>query len=356
MEKELPPVIDLFCGAGGMSEGFKQAGFPIASGFDYDSKSIETYDFNFNKKGHCYDLSKIKGEKIRELSNLKRRDECIVIAGPPCQGFSSVNGRKESSFDKNHFVIRTAELIAEINPFYFVVENVLQMKNLNEGKYFNKFVDIVQKNGYQIKYQILDASKYGVPQKRRRIFVIGTSKSNGIEFPEANNKVVTVKEAISDLPNINWKEEGKDPTNYKTEPLTQYQRIMRSNYTGKVHNHIITLNGAEVIERYKKIKPGESYIDAVKRMNGKIISVNYSNVYRKFKGNKPAPTIANPRKSMYIHYSQTRGLSIREVARLQSFPDDFIFQSTKSYQQQQVANAVPPLLAKKIGLTIKDNV
>jgi len=351
MKKKLPKVIDLFCGAGGMSLGFKQAGFPIAAGFDYDEKALETYNFNFINKGHHYNLAEIDGIQIRKITGLKKMDDCIIIAGPPCQGFSSVNGRKESSLEKNNFVIRTAELIKEIKPTFFVVENVLQMRNLNDGKYFNKFLEIIEEAGYKFKDEILNAVKHGVPQKRRRIFIIGSNNGHSIEFPEGNDKIISVKDAISDLPYLYWKKEGKNPIQYDKEAKTQFQKEMRKNSSDLLYNHIITKNTEKIIDRYKLIEPGESYRDAKHRMKREDhISVHYGNVYRKFVGSEPAPALANPRKSMYIHFRQNRGLSVREVARLQSFPDDFIFKSSKSYQQQQVANAVPPLLAKQIAL------
>lgn len=348
MEKELPPVIDLFCGAGGMTLGFKQAGFPIAAGFDFDPKSIETYNFNFKNKGYCLDLSQTNGESIRKLSLLNENKDCIIIAGPPCQGFSLVNSLR-NGLEKNQLMVRTAELIKEIKPIFFVVENVPTARSIENGKPFKKFKEIINKD-YNFKETILKSEEFGVPQKRRRLFIIGNNQELPIEFPNGNNdKLVSVKEAISDLPELDWKVEGENPTDYKSEPQNDYQKLMRKNARIKLYNHIITVSSKKIIERYKQIKQGESYKDVQERIKGEKIKVEYSNVYRRFKANEPSTTIANPRKSMYIHYKQNRGLSVREAARLQSFPDNFIFQSSKSFQQQQVANAVPPLLAKNIA-------
>jgi len=351
MEKELPKVIDLFCGAGGMSLGFQQAGFEIAAGFDFDEKSIETYNFNFNKKGHCIDLKNVNGEKIRELANLEVDEECIVIGGPPCQGFSLVNGKRNGT-EKNQLIIQAAELISEIKPTFFVIENVPTATNIEGGQPYQKFEKTLKKS-YKFESKILNSVEFGVPQKRRRLFVIGNNTNLQIEFPTGNPELqITVEEAISDLPELDWKIEGNNPTDYNGEPVNDYQKLMREIAPEKLWNHIITVSSEKIIERYRQIKQGESYKDVHETITGEKIKVNYSNVYRRFKAHEPATTIANPRKSMYIHYSQDRGLSVREAARLQSFPDSFIFQSTKSYQQQQVANAVPPLLIKSIANVI----
>jgi len=354
MTKTLPPVIDLFCGAGGMSLGFKQAGYNIVAGIDFDVKSIETYNFNFNDKGYCKDLKNLKGKDIRKLANLDVKDECIVIAGPPCQGFSLVNGLRNGS-EKNQLMVRAAELIKEIKPILFVVENVPTAKSIEDSGPFKKFKKILNKQ-YKFEDRILNSVEFGVPQKRRRLFIIGNNQNLPIMFPNGNSKkYITVEEAISDLPALDWKYEGNNPTDYNGKPVNDYQKQMRENASKELWNHIITVSGEKIIERYKQINQGESYKDVHERIKGEKIKVNYSNVYRRFKADEPATTIANPRKSMYIHYQQNRGISVREAARLQSFPDNFIFQSTKSFQQQQVANAVPPSFSKAIGYKLKDS-
>jgi DNA (cytosine-5)-methyltransferase 1 len=236
------------------------------------------------------------------------------------------------------------------------MENVPGILSIDNGKFKNKIIRRFRKIGYFIEEPyILDAADFGVPQKRKRVFFIGFLDA-GIElnFKPNGSKKVTVAEAISDLPKLPVGGGGVNSMLYTNGFNSNYQKKMR----GKckiVFNHVSTKSRDHIIERFKKIKQGENWKSVKSMLNYKKVENTHSMIYKRLKWTDPAVTIANFRKSMLIHPRQNRLLSVREAARLQSFPDSYVFEGSLSSMQQQVADAVPPLLAQAVANEISKN-
>ncbi|MHA1407179.1 MAG: DNA cytosine methyltransferase [Candidatus Heimdallarchaeaceae archaeon] len=351
-------IIDLFSGIGGLSKGFKDAGFELALALDIDKYAVQTYNYNLgdgNSIARIEDINKLTGNKILEIIGEKKNGEFGIITGPPCKGFSTANFHREKSKSKHKLYTKAIELIDQMKPVFFVIENVPGITSLEQGKFYERAVKKINSTKYKIVKRILNATDFGVPQIRKRVFIIGMQEE--FEFnPQKNKEKITVEQAISDLPNIN-EGEGKERQEYPTvNCLTPYQEKMRKGST-KLHNHIITVNSEIVKRRYQAIPEGKRLVDVMNQLDENLrINVKFGNVYWRFRRDEPAPTIVHPRKSMYIHYKYNRGYSIREIARLQSLPDTFIFKGPKTYQQQHVADAVSPLMAKAIAKEIKKRI
>ena len=365
--------IDLFSGCGGMTLGFGWAGFNSILASDIDENCEKTFATNFSDVPFlCGDLSDFKKKDFDD--HIKGNDVDVIIGGPPCQGFSLANKRrnKVSNDPRNRLFYEFVKTINWYNPKSFVMENVkglLSMQSGNVIKQILKEFEAAGAFGYEVDYKILKASDYGVPQSRERVIVIGIRKDLGVKprFPEKNNNdEVTVNQAISDLPPIKAGE-GADRMAYETGATSAYQTLMRKN-SNAVYNHIAMKHTQRVIDRFEAIKPGKNLLDvwethgAVQRGNPKEKSkIKFSQNNLRLIADKPAPTIAASFQSNFIHPYLNRNFTAREGARLQSFPDDFIFEGMRTKmswekglsQYQQIGNAVPPLMAYEIAKTLK---
>lgn len=248
------------------------------------------------------------------------------------------------------------------------VENVAGLKTLGKESILQRILQKCRNLGYTVEWTVLNAAEYGVPQIRRRLFIVGNCLGVPIQFPTPSNgprrkRSVTVRDAIGDLPKLVNGASG-DYLSYpilrerfSKRPLTPYQRLMRASINGSrmIQGNLVTENSGKIIKRYKSIKPGQNWTAIPTELmdNYEDSSRCHTGIYHRLEWKKPAKVIGNFRKNMLIHPRQHRGLSVREAARLQSFPDDYIFLDSISFQQQQVADAVPPLLAEAVGRTIK---
>jgi DNA (cytosine-5)-methyltransferase 1 len=365
--------IDLFSGCGGMTLGFSWAGFSSVLASDIDENCEKTFATNFPEIPFlCGDLSDFKKEDFD--SHIKNNGIDVIIGGPPCQGFSLANKRrnKVSNDPRNRLFYEFVKTIDWYNPKAFVMENVKGLLSMHSGmviKQILKEFESAGTYGYDVDYKILKATDYGVPQSRERVIVIGVRKDLGIHptFPESTvDKEVTVDEAISDLPQIKAGE-GSNKMKYGSKPQSDYQVLMRKN-SNSVFNHVAMKHTNRVIERFEAIKPGKNLLDvwethgAVQRGNPNIKSkIKFSQNNLRLIADKPAPTIAASFQSNFIHPTLHRNFTAREGARLQSFPDDFIFEGMRTKmswekglsQYQQIGNAVPPLMAYEIAKTLK---
>ncbi|MEE9408836.1 MAG: DNA cytosine methyltransferase [Polaribacter sp.] len=365
-------TIDLFSGCGGVSLGFKWAGFNAVLASDIDENCEKTFTANFPETPFiCGDLSAIKKEDFEASINTEID---VVIGGPPCQGFSLANKRRNTVADdpRNKLFYEFVKVIDWYNPKSFVMENVKGLLSMKSGEVIKQIVGEFEKAGefgYEVKYQVLKASDYGVPQSRQRVIVIGIRKDLGLtpEFPlKKYAKEVTVNEAISDLPTIHAAE-GTESQKYTKKIQNTYQEFMRKN-SKSVKNHIAMRHTQRVINRFKAIKNGQGLLDvwethgSVQRGDpSKKSTVKFSQNNQRLYGDKPAPTIAASFQSNFIHPKLDRNFTAREGARLQSFPDNFIFKGMRTKmswekglsQYQQIGNAVPPLLAFEIATTLK---
>lgn len=337
--------IDIFSGAGGLSLGAIHAGINIVLAIDKDGYAAKTYIRNHpNTKVICADITQLNPIDYIE------KPPFIVMGGPPCQGFSVSNRQTRNIENENNGLFKEFLRFVDIlKPDWFLFENVEGITNFNKGKTLKYILNQFKKIGYKTEHSILYASDYGVPQHRNRFFIVGNCKNIDFSFPPSLNKLVTVGDAIEDLPLL-ANGANIDFLPYRiNSKLSNYAKLMRENSTLSTQNNV-SKNMDYVLERYKYIKQGENWraIPDSLMKNYKNKNNCHSGIYKRLKWDEPSIVISNYRKNMLIHPLQDRGLSIREAARLQSFPDDFYFEGTIHYIQQQIGNAVPPLLAEAI--------
>lgn len=363
--------IDLFSGCGGLTKGFSMAGIRSIFASDIDENCEKTFNRNFPGVPFlCKDITQIKREEVDALTGGAVPD--IIIGGPPCQGFSLANKRRNKVADdpRNRLFYGFVKFINWYSPKLFVMENVKGLLSMKDGAVLetiiNEFQHAGQYGGYDVAYKVLLASDYGVPQNRERVIIVGTRRDLGLQprLPEPflMDHKITVDEAISDLPQIQACE-GSEVMEYPVEPQNDYQRLMRQNMQ-YVTNHIAMRHTPRLIARFEAIRPGQSLLDvwethgSVKRgAPDEKSDVKFGQNNQRLLGNQPAPTIAASFQSNFIHPHLNRNFTAREGARLQSFPDDFIFEGMRTKmswekglsQYQQIGNAVPVLMAKAIG-------
>lgn len=338
-------VLDLFCGCGGLSCGFERAGYNILLGIDNDPKALETFELNHKgAKSICGDITEITYKKdIKKLIGNSTID--VIIGGPPCQGMS-LSGPRKFDDPRNKLYLSYIRLVNEIQPKAFVIENVPGLVGLFGGQIKDSIVEKFTKIGYDIQYKILCASDYGVPQSRRRVVFVGMKRGT-FKYPEKQLEQVTCSMALSDLPPLE-NELGEEVSNYECAPMNEYQKMMREK-SEVVKNHIAAKHSEKVRTIISLVPDGGNYKDLPEEY---IKSRNFHVAWTRFASDKPAPTIDTGHRH-HFHYKYNRVPTVRECARLQSFPDDFIFLGNKTQQFRQVGNAVPPLMAQKIAEQLK---
>lgn len=339
-------ILDLFCGCGGLSLGFEKAGFEVAYAIDMWSKAIETYNYNReNKVAECKDIHKLTDENLKKICE---ENKIIgVIGGPPCQGYSKV-GTRDINDPRNHLYLEYCRVVKEVLPEFFVIENVGGLLTLSNGMFKKDIITRFTELGYNVKFKEICAADYGVPQNRRRVFFVGMKKKPYV-FPPAGDTVITSKEAISDLLPLSL-ENGLDEIHgYATEPQNDYQRQMRGKMS-EVANHQITVHTQKTIDIISQVPDGGTIYDLPKEYWE---VRKYRKGFERMPSNKPCHTVDTGHRN-YFHYSENRIPTARENARLQSFPDDYVFLGTKTDQYKEIGNAVPPMLAYNIAKAIKE--
>lgn len=341
-------IIDLFCGAGGMSLGFKMEGFNTVLALDKWEDAIKTYNNNDdNQVGETTDIHDYSNEQLEQISTEHR--VIGIIGGPPCQGFSMVGTRNHND-ERNDLYLEYVRFVENTNPDFFVLENVKGLLTLNKGFFKKDIVERFSKLGYNVTYSTLRACNYGVPQSRERVFFVGLKKEKfgdiQFEFPSPTfTTLVSTKDAISDFPSL---ENQENPELYKSEPQNEFQKLMR-NGNEKIHNNDIT-NHTEKTKSIIKMVPDGGGIRDLPEEYYKVR--NYNNAFKRMNSKLPSSTIDCGHRN-YFHYEENRVPTVRESARIQSFPDNFVFSGSKTSQYTQVGNAVPPLLAKVIAHELK---
>ena len=340
--------IDIFSGAGGLSLGAEMAGIRISHAVEINESAAKT--FERNHKGAKVHKGDIKDIKSLDLISDKK-PAFVIMGGPPCQGFSLSNTRtRNMKNEKNFLFLEFVRLVQEIKPTWFVLENVWGLTNMEEGKTQTMIENCFKELGYTVSSKVLWASHYGVPQNRNRFFMVGNKNGIEFEFPKRFDYEVSVEEAIGDLPTLN-NGQMLDEAQYVIpfDDATPYEQLMRKD-SELARQNFVSRNNDLVIERYHYIPQGGNWRNIPDRLMQNYADKGrcHSGIYKRLIANKPSVVISNYRKSMLIHPYQDRGLSVREAARLQSFPDNFIFEGPISHIQQQIGNAVPPLLAKAV--------
>ncbi len=346
MEEERLNAIDLFAGCGGLSKGFMDAGFDIIVGVDNDQAALNTFVRNHNGAVALNaDLSKQETfDEIRRIAGDRKID--VIIAGPPCQGFS-LTGPRNFDDERNKLYLAVIRMVKDFQPEGFIIENVPGMATLYKGQIKEEILRRFRKMGYNIDCKILCAADYGVPQMRKRLIFMGVKKKYGDpQFPEAEftpENYRTCRDAISDLPSRE-KELGKEEDDYTSPPLTDYQELMRGD-CHILYNHVATNHTQMVKDTIALVPEGGNYRDLPPGWGE---SRKFNEAWTRYDGNKPSRTIDTGHRN-HFHYQYNRVPTIRENARLQSFPDDFVFTGTRTQQNRQVGNAVPPLLGQALA-------
>ena len=343
-------AIDLFAGCGGLSKGFMDAGYSIIVGVDNDQAALNTFELNHNgARSLNADLSKKETfEEIKRIAGNRSID--VIIAGPPCQGFS-LTGPRNFDDPRNKLYLAVLEMVKQYKPKGFIIENVPGMATMYDGQVKNEIIRRFKKMGYNIDCQILCAADYGVPQMRKRLIFMGVRDDIGKpSFPEkvlSPENYITCREAIDDLP-TRIDELGEEEDVYTENPHSEYQKKMRGDCK-VLHNHVATAHKQFVKDTIALVPEGGNWKDLPEGV-GK--SRKFHEAWTRYDGNKPSKTIDTGHRN-HFHYEYNRVPTIRENARFQSFPDDFIFEGSRTDQFKQVGNAVPPLLSCAIAKTLK---
>ncbi len=343
-------AIDLFSGAGGMSTGAIEAGIDVRFAVDKDRCAAAAYHQNHP---HCEmfvdDIRRLSSQKIKQIP--RGSDGTLVFGGPPCQGFSYSNTRTRVVDNKNNWLFEDFIRVVKIwQPDFVVFENVQGIVNIARGIILDILIDRLDRLGYILDHGILNAVNFGVPQKRNRFFLIGSRTGNIVKLPEAitTPQPMTVKDAIADLPDL---ENGASISRlpYGDIPPSEYAKTLRKKLD-ECSSNLVTKNNDEIIHRYRFVPPGGNWGNIPLHMmkNYKDRNRCHTGIYHRLYYNRPSVVIGNYRKNMLIHPLKNRGLSVREAARIQSFPDSYEFFGSIGFQQQQVADAVPPKLARYV--------
>jgi DNA (cytosine-5)-methyltransferase 1 len=369
-------VIDLFAGAGGLSTGFHLAGFQTICAIDENTKALATFKYNYpqTKLVLAKDIRTVNARELRLALRLEREELTAIIGGPPCQGFSRniPAGYRYLEDPRNQLYKAFLEFVKEFRPLYLLMENVPEILKAYNGTVREEITSQLEQMGYGVTSASLNAANYGVPQTRARAFFIGCLNSVAPTLPEPTyygdirslkpkqnsvqldllqsiaSPIVTVREAIGDLPVL---EAGQEYTAeaYICEPQTNYQKLLRSS-SNKLINHIARGLSPIQMSRVRALKEGQDARDLPPQLAPK---KHYSGAYGRLYWDKPARTITkwvfHPGSGRFFHPIQDRTITIREAARLHSYPDQFHFLGSYIDMANQIGESVPPLLAKAIA-------
>ncbi len=364
--------VDLFAGAGGFSLGFKQAGFDVKAAVDRSEDALKTYAHNQREVQTIQaDLQDVNAGKLSRKFDFSTGEIDVLIGGPPCKGFSTA-GRRDPSDPKNSLVANYINLISEISPEAVVMENVTGILTLEDGFFKEQIIEALKSEGYHVPEEpyVLNAANYGVPQQRERVFFLASKQGvvdrpspthsdpslNTEESPETTDKEwVTIEDAIDDLSYLTYGEESEE---YRLRPISEYQREMRKGADNSLYNHKATNHSKKVRQRFSHLNPGQTGKDLPEDQQTKKHSL------QRWHHLQTAPTVTTLPDD-FIHHEKDRIPTVRELARIQSFPDDFEFKGSRTTggkrrretvpQYSQVGNAVPPKLAKAVARSVRDH-
>lgn len=383
--KGSPTTIDLFCGAGGITEGFRQMGYACLYANDFMREAIETFAYNHAETwSECRDIEEVDASKVRNRLQISKGVLDVLVGGPPCQGFSINAPERFLDDPRNKLFQHYLRFLKEFEPKAFLFENVPGLLSLGDGMVFRQILREFARFGYQVTAKILFAAQYGVPQERWRLILLGSRRSE-VAAPEPTHyatgranfrgggtltfdlssddrdrllRAVTVGEAIGDLPRIRIGE-GSEAVAYSAEAHSGYARAMR-NPQGLVFNHFGARLSKQNIERMKYVKPGGSWRDIPHRLLPKGMQrarkSDHTKRYGRLRNDGLAGTVmtkCDPHWGAVFLPDQERSLSVREAARLQSFPDSYKFLGPRVSQYEQVGNAVPVLMARAIAMALR---
>ncbi len=363
-----PKAISLFCGAGGCSLGFKKANYDIIFATDIDRAALKTYEKNFQStKILAVDINQINFEKLLIDLNIKAGELDFLIGGPPCQGFSTAGSRFWDD-PRNSLLKSYVTALDKIKPKWFLMENVEGLLTANDGLYLYEAVKAFIDLGYKIRVEKVYSHEYGVPQRRKRVFIIGNRLGIDFDLPEPTiivkgkifrNSNITLNHTISGLPDP--VKDSKGICYYSSDPINEWDEQLR-NGADNVTDHFLPNLTEMQLERIKHLKEGQTMKDLPadlqhesfhRRSNRRVQDGTPSEKrggapsgIKRLVYDEPSLTITGASTREFIHPVQDRPLTIRESARIQTFPDSFIFEGNSSEKIQQIGNAIPPLLAR----------
>jgi DNA (cytosine-5)-methyltransferase 1 len=330
-------VLDLFSGCGGLSYGFHRAGYKIVAGIDNWEDALITFEKN-HPGAKTYNVDLVDFDP-RQMDSMVGREIDVIVGGPPCQGFS-VAGKRKVDDPRNKLYKEFVRVVKYYDPKVFVLENVPNLISMGKGSAKDKIISDFGALGYKVSFKVLLASRFGVPQNRRRVIFVGL-KDQHFRFPlESVSEPTTTYEAISDLPEKSL----EDGAQYPVAPISTYQKMMRKNSAG-VYNHQMVIHKPKTVEIINMVPDGGNY----KNLPQELWSTRKVNIaWTRMNSRKPSFTI-DTGHNHHFHYKFNRVPTARESARIQSFPDDFIFYGRPISQLKQVGNAVPPLMAEELA-------
>jgi len=339
--------IEVFAGAGGMSLGAEAAGVHVRTAIEINKAACSTFS-----KNHPH--TNVVNSDVAEVDHIEfgQRDAPVILfGGPPCQGFSTSNQRtRNKENQKNWLFLEFFRISDLVEPEWIVIENVAGIMHTANGDFLTLITSQLDARNYHFTFGLLQAAEHGVPQRRQRFFLVarkGKAVRSLEEIPKRSGEI-TVQEAISDLPILeNGDAQGYLP--YRSDPASSYAESLRGDLE-ECEGHLVTRNAPHIVERYPFIPSGGNWSDIPEHLMGsyKDRMRCHSGIYHRLSENRPSIVLGNFRKNMLIHPTQHRGLSVREAARIQSFPDQYKFSGSIGLQQQQVGNAVPPRLAEAV--------
>ena len=339
-------AIDLFSGCGGFSFGFQDSNFNVIIGVDNDEVALKTF-----KKNHTDSQTLLldlhTDEAIDEIVNCADGKEIdVIIGGPPCQGFS-LTGTRDENDKRNTLFNAMFKLARKVKPKALIIENVPGLLKLYNGRAKEEIYQLCDENGYSCSSKVLFAPDFGVPQIRKRVFFVALLKELGVfDFPKElleKSDYIGCEAAIGDLPSL-VSDLGADESSYQGQAITEYQRSMRNGST-TLYNHLGTRHTPHVVNVISQVPEGGNHKDLPEGVGD---SRKFNEAWTRYHSKKPSKTIDTGHRN-HFHYKYHRVPTVRENARLQSFPDDFIFIGNKTQQYKQVGNAVPPLLGKVLA-------
>ena len=346
-------IIDLFAGVGGLSYGFSLLDqFQIIAANEINEDIATAYALNHPEvKVMNTDINSLTKEYLQSIIGDTQID--LIVGGPPCQSYSTLGKRQMD--DRANLFLQYKRLLSMVQPKAFVFENVVGIISMDRGRLFQHIQQEFEELGYVLKYKVLNAVDYGVPQQRERVILVGFKKENPFNYPlpthgEGLLPYVTLEEAIGDLPSL---KPGQEKHRYRHAADNDFLRFVRSNGPKSLHEHLAPRNGPRLTKIMRTLKDGQGKEDLPEAIRPK---TGYGNTYAKLWWGKPATTItrnfACPSSSRCIHPLDSRALSIREGARLQSFPDNYVFYGPAGIKRLEIGNAVPPLLSVAIAKEI----
>ena len=338
-----------------MTAGATAAGLKVVFAVESDKYAARAYHSNHpNCDLYIDDIRHLPSDKLKTIP--RGSDATVVFGGPPCQGFSYSNTRTRGRHNSTNWLFEEFIHVVRIwEPDYVVFENVQGIVTTARGLILNIILDRFTQLGYTLTYGTLNAVDFGVPQRRTRFFLIGSRDNTSVALPTPTTGMPpTVRDAIMDLPNlgngatISWLRYGE------TTP-SQYAKTLRNGLDG-CSSHLVTKNCNRVLQRYRYVSPGGNWEDIPAALMENYTDRNrcHTGIYYRLDYDQPSIVIGNYRKNMLIHPTHNRGLSVREAARLQSFPDSYEFAGSIGFQQQQVGDAVPPQLARAVFRQLYD--